>query len=342
LGFFLKKKIEDYPVNIATVARMFAIRPDRLYKWYRNHLSDYCSDKSSGKYPPKFIEEVDEVTGEIIKTKAISIFKPENIGEQMSIDDKALGRDGYTILSNTQTGKIAMQVASTDGKELDKVMSLFESDLLKIKSISSDMSPTYIKLCRDQMLCAKIVIDKFHVIRYVYGAVLELRTKIKKELATELSGGKKKTEKDKIILREIELLNRCRNSLTQSIDKWSESTKNLMEQMFSKYEELKTAYILSQNFKKWYDINAHQENKNRIKDRLYNWYNEVKESKIEEFTSVIKMIRKHESEILNFFYEGHTNAGAERLNGKLQRFVSNNYGIRDNDFSLYRIAMYFS
>ena len=39
---------------------------------------------------------------------------------------------------------------------------------------------------------------------------------------------------------------------------------------------------------------------------------------------------------------GHTNTKAERLNGKIQRFVSNNYGIKDKDFVLFRIAGYFS
>jgi hypothetical protein len=37
-----------------------------------------------------------------------------------------------------------------------------------------------------------------------------------------------------------------------------------------------------------------------------------------------------------------TNAKAERLNGKINRFISNNYGIKDKDFAMYRIANYFS
>ncbi|GHT27410.1 hypothetical protein AGMMS4957_22510 [Bacteroidia bacterium] len=54
------------------------------------------------------------------------------------------------------------------------------------------------------------------------------------------------------------------------------------------------------------------------------------------------MIEKHETEIVTFFDRGHTNAKAEQLNGKIQRFVSNNYGLKDKDFALYRIAGYFS
>jgi transposase len=321
---------------------MWGILSSVLYKWYRNYLSDYCPDKSSGKCPQRFIESIDESTGEVIKEKPIYVFNPENIGKEMSIDDKAIGKDGYTILSNTQTNKITMMIESTNEKELAKAMSLFGEDLLKIESISSDMDPTYLKLCADQIPCAKIVIDKFHVMRYVYDAVLDVRTKIKKELAEGLSKGKKKTEKDKEILCEIGLLNRCLRKLTQSPDKWNDTTTELMANVFSKYKKLKTAYDLSQDFKKWYDISSYKLDKTKIKDNLWQWYQEIKKSEIEEFVPIVKMIRKHEDEILNYFLSGHTNAGAERLNGKIERFVSANYGMRDKDFSLFRIAGYFS
>jgi hypothetical protein len=46
------------------------------------------------------------------------------------------------------------------------------------------------------------------------------------------------------------------------------------------------------------------------------------------------MIRKYEPEIINCFKHGLTNAKAENLNGKLQRFVSANYRLKDKDFSV--------
>jgi transposase len=321
---------------------MFDMLPSTLYKWYRNHISDYIPDKTSGKWPAKFIDKVDTDTGEIVQEKPVPIFKPENIGKEMSIDDKAIGHEGYTILSNTQTNKIAMMVESTKKKEVGDALSLFGEELSKIKSISMDMSPTYLSVCEEQMLFAQIVIDKFHVMKYVYEAVLDVRTKTKKELVAGLSNEKIKTENDKVILGELELLTRCRHRLTQSVDKWSDSTKELMKQIFNKHEQLKTAYLLSQKFKDWYNRNRYLGTKTQIKDNLVHWYNEVKESGIKEFCSIVKMIRKHENEIINYFLNGHTNAGAERLNGKIQRFVSANYGTKDKNFSLYRINGYFS
>ena len=134
----------------------------------------------------------------------------------------------------------------------------------------------------------------------------------------------------------------CRYRLTQSSDKWSETGKELMNCIFEKHKELQAAYQISQNFKKWYDISNCRFSKTEIKQDLYKWYHSIKDADMKEFVSVARMIRKHEYEIINFFSRGHSNAKAERLNGKIQRFISANFGIRDKDFSLYRMAGYFS
>jgi transposase len=305
-------------------------------------LSDYLSDKESDGWPHNEIITADEETGEILEAKPVYVFKSENIGERMSIDDKSIGHESYTIMSNTDTGKIAMLIESTRRDELGKAMQLFGNELLKVRSISLDMSPTYLNLCHEQMPYAQKVVDKFHVMQYAYDAVLDVRSRIKKELAEKLSKGQEKIMEDKAILYKIEQLKRCRYRLTQSPNKWSEAGKELMGSVFESHKELKTAYQISQDFKKWYDISNCRLNKTEIKEGLQKWYYRIKNEDIREFVPVAKMVRKHEYEILNFFSFGHTNAKAEQLNGKIKRFISANFGIRDKDFSLYRIAGYFS
>lgn len=305
-------------------------------------MSDYKKDIAQGEWKPNKLTLVDEATGEVMKEEPIYVFKPENIGAQMSIDDKALGHDGFTILSNTQTGKIALMIESTKCEEVEEALALFDKDLEKVKSISCDMSPTYLKVCREKLPQAQRVIDKFHIMQYVYDAVAQVRQRIKKELTEELSKGKQKTKKDKEILSDLESLRRCRHLLSQSAQKWSEAGKELMCQVFEIHHELKTAYLLSQDFKRWYEINNSYKNRIFIEKDLFSWYEKVEKEKIKEFNQVVKMIEKHEPEIINFFNLGHTNAKAERLNGKIQRFISNNYGMKDKDFALYRIALYFS
>lgn len=324
------------------MGRIFCLPPKTLYHWYRYHLSDYYPDKESGKWHPNYLEEVDRETGEIQTTKPLYVFKPDNIGPLMSIDDKHIGGEGFTILSNTQTGKIAMMLESCKSGEVSEALSLFGDGLRKIRSISCDMAACYLSVCNNCLPSAKVVIDKFHVMQYVYDAVLDMRTRIKKELSCRLSRGKVKTEQDKQILRQLDLLKHCRYRLTQSEQKWSQAGKEVMEQVFALCPELKEAYRLGQAFKQWYDSSNCRRQRSRIAGELYKWYTDVKTAGVKEFKTVVKMIRKHEYEILNYFIDAHTNAKAERLNGKINRFFSNNYGMRDRDFALFRVANYFS
>jgi hypothetical protein len=83
----------------------------------------------------------------------------------MSIDDKALGHDGFTILSNNDTGKMAIMVECT------QAIKKIGSDLQKIKNISMDMNPTYAMVFNDLIPRAVQVIDKFHMMKFVYEAV---------------------------------------------------------------------------------------------------------------------------------------------------------------------------
>jgi transposase len=91
----------------------------------------------------------------------------------MSIDDKAIGHEGFSILSNGETGKIAMMIESCKSVEVSQAISLFGTELNKVESISCDMSACYINVCSEELPRAKIVIDKFHVMQYVYDAVLD-------------------------------------------------------------------------------------------------------------------------------------------------------------------------
>jgi transposase len=328
-------------VNISTIARIFDIKPKTLYHWYRNHLSDFKSDIERKVWPCRYLEKVDMDTGEVIRGKPLYVFKPDNIGERMSIDDKAIGHDGSTILSNTQTGKIALLLESCKSDEVSAALSQFGEHLQKVQSISCDMDASYLKVCLEQLPDARVVIDKFHVMRYVYDAVLEVRTNLKNELSSQLSKGKQKNETDREILHKLGLLKRCRHRLTQSQDKWSEAGKEIMRQVFIEHNQLKIAYDLAQIFKQWYVFCKPGKSIEQIYGDLYKWYQKIKEANLKEFISVVKMIRKHEDEIINYFQHGHTSARAERLNGQINRFISNNYGIKDKEFTLYRIAGYF-
>ena len=267
-------KVEEAPVNLSVVARMFCQKVKTFYHWYKYFLSDYYPDKESGNWCSEKIELVDKKSG-IITEKPLYVFKSENLGSNMSIDDKAIGHDGFTILSNNDNGKIALMVETTTAAGVEQAMEKFGSDLHKIKNISMDMSPTYALVFNDLVPNAVHVIDKFHVIKYVYQSVCEVRIKLVKELQKQLSKGKKRNEEDKKLLVEIEHLRRISHAITQSPDKWSVEMQQTINQVFTKHNDLKKAYEISQKFKSWYDYGNRINSTEKITQNPHNWYKEA-------------------------------------------------------------------
>lgn len=321
---------------------MFGHKPKTLYNWYRNYLSGYQEDRASGTWGKNKLIIADKDTGEIKEERPVYIAKPENMGESMTLDDKQIGKDTFTIMTNHQTGKIALLVEALKVDELKGAVNYLGDSITQVKNISCDMSPSYIKLCEEAFPQSTIVIDKFHVVKHVLDTLQSIRLRIKNQLLEQLPNGKKTTKEDKQILNDLELLRRSKYLLTQTQSDWNEHQKELMQEVFARFKELDIAYQLTERFRQWFDKKNCIKPQITIEKELFEWYDMVENSKLKEFKSAVKLIEKYEQSILNYFHKGLTNAKAENINGKIQRFIINNYGVRDKDFALYRIAKYFS
>ena len=320
---------------------MFGLKPKTLYHQYRNGLSDYRTDIEQGKWNNKKVENINFETGEILKPKTVYIAKEAHVGANMCIDDKEINHKSFTIMSNQDTGKIAFVMDSVKTNELQKGISFLGESVKRIKNISCDMAPSYLNFCKTILPTALIIIDKFHVMKYVYDAVQSMRMDIRKEIFEQMPKGKRQ-KKDEGLLSELELLKKSRIPLSRSKSLWNEDQIEIMKALFEKYPKLEKAYQLAQDFKQWYDKSNATKSRIKIEKELFLWYNKIEKSQIKAFEPCVKMIEKHEENIINYFYETQTNAKAERLNGKIERFLSNNYGVRDLDFSMYRINGYFA
>ena len=326
---------------------MFGIKPKTLHHWYKGDLSGYKQDVGAGRWGGKKIMEVDMETGEVLKETPVPIAKPENFGSHMTIDEKQIGKKMYTIMTNANTGKIALLAQTMKPAELKQAVENYLPEKTDaVKSISCDMSPSYKKLCKEVFPNTQLVIDKFHVIKHLMDALQQVRKELKTECLTHdktLAGQSSPTgpEQEKP-WTEIELMERSRYTLFKMQDDWEENEKDAMAHLFNNYPRLKTAYELAQQLRLWYSGSNVGKHFIVLEKELYNWYDEVDRAKISAFKGVRKMIEKHQADIMNYFKEGQTNARAENMNGRIQRFLANNFGIRDRDFFLFRMAGYFS
>ena len=323
---------------------MFGLKPKTVHYWYKEEISDYRKDIAAGNWGEKKIQVIDKSSGEVTKEKPVPIAKAENFGSHMTIDEKQIGKKMYTIMTNAQSGKIALLAQTMKPEELKQVMEHYLSQVLEeVKSVSCDMSPSYKKLCKDIFPNTQLVIDKFHVIKHLLDALQQVRKQLKTQyINQETILVKADTDEQQTHWRYIELLERSRYILFKMQDEWEEDELEIMQQLFYRFPILETAYRITQKLRLWYQGKNIGKSMDKIEQELYNWCDEVNQSKIAAFRGVRKMIEKHQDDIVNYFKEGQTNAKAENMNGKIQRFLANNFGIKDRDFFMYRIAGYFA
>jgi transposase len=158
----------------------------------------------------------DNFIGKDKKEKLVAVLKEENFGEEMSIDEKMIDEEFYTVMVNRQTGKIALLAETTNVEELTQLMKKIPSAREKVKEITLDMSPTYEKFCRENFADAIQIVDKFHVVKHMVEAVQTLRIRLKQEELNKLPKSTKERRKVENEMRlangetRIELLTRSR------------------------------------------------------------------------------------------------------------------------------------
>ena len=334
--------MDDKPVNFTTIGGFLQLKPQTVYYWYRNYLSGYPEAVESKEWGKN------NFTGSDKREKSVPVLKPENFGEQMSVDEKMIDEEFYTVMTNRQTGKIALLAETLTVTELNKLIDKTGQVKQKVKTITADLSPTYEKFCEQSFPEAMIVADKFHVVKHIIEAVQTLRLRTKQEEIARLPTTKKERKEyekqTKLINGEsrIELLTRSRYVLFKRTQNWTASQQKRTTLLFETFPQLKDTYELTQQIRKWLDKENVGQYEWKIEQQLIHWYDCAEQAKLPEVENLIRIIGSHEEKIMNYFKTGKTNAKAEAMNSKIQRFITANYGVRDKDFFLYRLARYYS
>jgi len=338
------------------------ISAKKLHRWYKSVLSGYDQAQEDGQ-----IMENDLFDNDV--RKRVPILEAKNLGEHMAIDEKHIAGDFYTILTNSQTGKIAMMAQTMKKSELVEIISKFEDKRLNVKVVTRDLSPTYDWVCRESFWNAQQVADKFHVIREVLHQLQQVRIElrqaelenIKIQQATHLKQEYAKRDKAKqlgVVYKIqkfkykhpvmnngetlMELLARSRYLLFKMPADWSTNQQARAEALFAYCPAIKQVFDLVISFKKWFNKNNVGKSRSSMIKKLNTWYQKAKKIGLEASDNIAALIQRHEGVILNYFESGNTNAIAESVNAKIQRFVAANYGTRDLDFFLFRLKGYFS
>jgi len=160
---------------------------------------------------------------------------------------------------------------------------------------------------------ADIVFDKFHIIKKVNEAVDKVRKKVFAQ--SDKSTRKEMKHKRFLILHQRKNLTELED--IESLDQILESNKPLYK-----------AYVLKEEIADIFDdVNEDWETV-----RLKQWFKNVSDSGIEEFTPVVSMIQNYIYGILNYFKHRLTNAGSEGFNNKINVIKRAAFGFRDIEY----------
>lgn len=334
-------------MSIATLGERNGVNGQTLRKQYKEKLSGYRQWDQ--------LEHAQDY-----------ILFPENIGEDMSLDETCLSSgDVYTVLTNKAAhGRKGALAAMVKGVATETVAGVLKKipikKRLEVKTITTDLSSAMMLTARTAFPGAKLVNDRFHVQQLMSEAVDQLRIRHRWEALDEENKAIKahrekrkscrcKQERDALgpwkpaIMANGEtmpqIMARSRHIILKHKSKWNEQQSARAKILFEKFPDLEKAYGLYIKMAEIFNKNSAP---GEARLNFAKWYNEVEAFGNREFNRVLETFENHSTTIINYFEQRLTNAAAESFNAKIKAFRSQFRGVRDIKFFMYRLAKLYS
>ena len=241
---------------------------------------------------------------------------------RIAIDEIAImkGHKYFTIIRDYDTG-LAIKILFGRGyAETAKALDgLGKERLEKIGYVSLDMWDPYIKAITEKCPNAKLVFDKFHVVKKVNEAL----DKVRKNEFNSADKEERINMKHKrfVILRREHNLD----------DNQREELKTLMQANSKLYK----AYLLKEQILSIFDDKT--SSFEQINGRILSWFENILSNGMEEFYGVVNTMKSYLDGILNYFRYGMTNAIAEGFNTKINVIKRRAYGFSDIEYFMLKI-----
>jgi len=258
----------------------------------------------------------------------------------------------YTYLTNKSgKGKKGTLVASVKGTKSKDIVSVFTQipllERMKVKEVTVDMARNMESSVVKSFPNAKIVTDRFHVVKLVLDAVQHLRIKLRWNAIDKENKDIENCKKEGIRYKSEEfdngdspkqLLARSRYILAKKEKNWTDNQKQRADILYREYPQLEKAYKHCMQLRNIY------ESKSKIiaEELLNQWIKDTEKLGIEQFNTAAKSIIYNKENILNFFNNNNTNASAESFNSKIKLFRANLRGVTDVKFFLFRMSKLFA
>ncbi len=237
--------------------------------------------------------------------------RPKHLPDVLSIDEfrgNAGGQKFQAILTDPSQHKVLDILPSRTQVQVSGYIRSFPNRN-SVKYFIMDMNRVYLDIAKTYCPNATIVIDKFHVVRYVTWALENVRKRIQKNMLPY----KRKYFK------------RSRKILLSHFRALSEENKNALEVMLQYSDDLAQAYYLKELFYRFMD----SKNSTEARIHLKKFVLSAQVSQLDEFRACLTMLGNWGTYILNSFDCPYTNGFTEGSNNKIKVIKRNGYGFRN-------------
>jgi transposase len=235
----------------------------------------------------------------------------------IAIDEIAIGKGHryLTIVLDLESGAV---VFVGDGKGADALKPFWKrlrSSRAKIEAVAMDMSAAYRQAVSTYLPNAKIVFDRFHVMKLFNEKLSNLRRALYRE-ATDMM--------QKQVLKGTRwLLRKASENLDEEKDE-----KSRLEEALALNKSLATAYYLKEELRQFWE----QPGKKFATLFLNGWLKRAEASGIKMLQQMAKTLAAHRSGLLAYYDVMITSGPLEGTNNKIKTMKRQAYGFRDHEF----------
>ena len=244
--------------------------------------------------------------------KRLGAREVEEIPEFIGLDEFSVrGRRLYhTAICNLVKGEV-MEVVEGQGRQkveeyLDK---LPQPD--RVRGVAMDMHEPFrqaVKMCLPQ---AKVVVDKFHLIKHINKAMDKVRSR--------LQGGNRRGKRRDLF--------RSRYTLLKGAERLADWEKERLNRLFYYYPELKKVWVFKESFRAWY----RETDRMRVEEKPKSLEQTIANSALPEFRELLHTLANWREEILNYFDYRITNGFVEGKNNRIKTIKRMAYGYHNMD-----------
>jgi transposase len=227
--------------------------------------------------------------------------------------DETSSRKGHnyvTVFADMESGEVIYAVKGKDRETVEQ----FAGELPKhgakpeqIREITMDMSPAFISGAAEQMPCASVTFDQFHVIQALNKARDEVRRAERKQNP---------------------LLNKSRYIWLKNPENLTAEQKKKLETL--RYENLKTAKVYQMKLT-FQDIYRQISEPEAAEAAIKKWLAWAVRSRIEPVKGFAKMVKEHWGGIMRYFTSRLTSGAMEGINSRIQGIKRRARGFKNID-----------